>query len=231
MAQDQPAFPHMFCVKTYMGAREGYFLMRWSQGTLGNDGAIHIIKATQHHNRFYDIAAIPLAQQNTNRYTISSRKNAGHVVRPLNWRFTSQKLKYEEMTIPVLQISPMSALPSMKVTSFIPIINNTAAPAAPAAPAPAAPAPAAPAAPAPIQQRKYTIESIPQHIVRAILRDAVMQEEVCPITSAEIDIANGAVTSCFHLFEKNAICKWLSMPGSRDKCPVCNSPCNSYTLD
>lgn len=219
----QPAFPHMFCVKTYMGAREGYFLMRWSQGTLGNDGNVHIIKSTQHHNRFYDIAPIPLAQQNTNRYTISSRKNAGHVVRPLNWRFTSQKLRYEEMSIPVLNISPMSALPSMKANSFIPIIINPAAPA----PAPAAPAPA----PAPIQQSKYAIESIPQHIVRAILRDAVMQEEVCPITSAEIDITNGAVTSCFHLFEKNAICKWLSMPGSRDKCPVCNSPCNSYTLD
>lgn len=212
-----------------MGGRDGYYLLRWSQGTLGNDGNVHIIRGMRHHERFYNIESIALAEQNNTWYSISTRKNSGHIVRPMRWRFTSQKLKHDEMTIPVLQISPMNTLPSIKIISFIPIVTNPA-PAVPAAPAPAAPAPA-PAAPAPIQQRKYTIESIPQHIVRAILRDAVMQEEVCPITSAEIDIANGAVTSCFHLFEKNAICKWLSMPGSRDKCPVCNSPCNSYTLD
>ena len=58
-----------------------------------------------------------------------------------------------------------------------------------------------------------------------------MTEEVCAITGEEIDVANGAVTSCFHLFEKNAIATWLAMPNSRDKCPVCNENCNSYTLD
>jgi hypothetical protein len=88
--------------------------------------------------------------------------------------------------------------------------------------------PQAPVAPV---QKKYPITTIPQHIVMALLRDAAMQEEVCPITSEEIDVTNGAVTSCFHLFEKNAIMQWLLMPNSRDKCPVCNATCNSFTLD
>jgi hypothetical protein len=200
-----------------------------------NNEVVHILKGTPHHDRFYNIEHIPLAEQNNTWYRISTRKNAGNIVRPISWRFTSQKLKHDDMTFPVLNISPMNALPSMKVTSFIPIVTNT--PTAPAAPvAPAAPAvPAAPAAPAvpilPDSPPKYPIDTIPQHIIRALLRDAVMQEEICPITNMELDVSNGAVTSCFHLFNRDAICKWLSMPGSRDKCPVCNCPCNSYTLD
>jgi hypothetical protein len=113
----------------------------------------------------------------------------------------------------------------MTTRSFIPIRE-------PLAPVPLAQVPLAPVLPAPRPApRNYVMTSIPQHIVRALLRDAAMQEEVCPITSEEIDISNGAITSCFHLFEKNAIAKWLSLPNSLDKCPVCNCPCNSYTLD
>jgi len=219
-AQQDPAFPHMFCVKTRLRGREGYFLMRWSTGHLENNEVVHILKVTPHHQRFYTIEHIPLAQQNNHWYKISTRKNAGNIVRPISWRFTSQKLKHDDMSIPVLNISPISALPNMKETSFIPIVTNT--PAVPAVPQ----APILPEGPP-----KYPIDTIPQHIIRALLRDAVMQEEICPITNMELDVSNGAVTSCFHLFNRDAICKWLSMPGSRDKCPVCNCPCNSYTLD
>ena len=222
----QREFPHMFCVKTHMGGREGYFLMRWSVGNIVNDEMIHILKPTPHRERFYTIEFFPLAQQNNNWFRISTRKNAGNIVRPISWKFTSEKLKDGDITIPVLKISPMNALPSMKASSFIPIITNTPAVTAVTA------APAAPVVPAiPEDPPKYPIETIPQHIIRAVLRDAVMHEEICPITNMELDISNGAITSCFHLFNRDAICKWLSMPGSRDKCPVCNSPCNSYTLD
>jgi hypothetical protein len=222
----QPELPHMFCVKTHMGGREGYFLMRWSVGNVVNNEVVHILKPTPHHGRFYNIEFIPIAEQNINWFRISTRKNAGNIVRPITWRFTSEKLKYEEMTIPVLRISPMNALPSIKATSFIPIVTN--APAAPAVTAVTA-EPVVPEIPE--GPPKYPIETIPQHIVRAVLRDAVMHEEICPITNMELDVSNGAITSCFHLFNRDAICKWLSMPGSRDKCPVCNTPCNSYTLD
>ena len=220
----QREFPHMFCVKTHMGGREGYFLMRWSVGNIVNDEMVHILKGTPHRERFYNIEFIPLAEQNNNWFRISTRKNAGNIVRPISWRFTSEKLKDGEIMIPVLRISPMNALPSMKATSFIPIVTNTPA-------VPVQEVTAVPVVPAVQEQPIYPIETIPQHIIRAVLRDAVMHEEICPITNMEIDISNGAITSCFHLFNRDAICKWLSMPGSRDKCPVCNTPCNSYTLD
>lgn len=207
-----------------MGGRQGYYLMRWSVGNIENNQNVHILKGTNHYERFFNIQSVPLAEQNNTWHTIQTRKNSGNVVRPIRWAFTSERLKEDDRIIPVLNISPMSALPSMKMVNFIPIIVNT--PAVPVVPV----VPPVPPVPQ-IQAKKYTMDSIPQHIVRAILRDAVMQEEVCPITSIEIDIANGAVTSCFHLFEKNAIMKWLLMPGSRDKCPICNSPCNSYTLE
>jgi hypothetical protein len=214
----QVNFPHLFCVKTNMDDREGYYLLRWSLGPTNNDNPVHILRPRNHDNRFYNIESVPLSQQNLNLRTIHTRKNGGNVVRPIRWAFTNQRLKFEDTRIPVLRILPMNSLPAIKANAFIPIIT------------PVVPVIVATPAPAPIQ-KKYTIDSIPQHIVRAILRDAVMQEEVCPITSVEIDIKNGAVTSCFHLFEKDAIAKWLSMPGSRDKCPVCNNPCNSYTLN
>ena len=73
----QPELPHMFCVKTHMGEREGYFLMRWSLGNMVNNEVVHILKPTPHHGRFYNIEFIPLAQQNNNLFRISTRKNAG----------------------------------------------------------------------------------------------------------------------------------------------------------
>ena len=214
-------FPHLFCVKTHMDDREGYYLLRWSLGPNDNDNPVHILRPRNHDNRFYNIESVPLSQQNLNLRTIHTRKNGGNVVRPIRWAFTNQRLKFEETRIPVLRILPMNSLPAIKANAFIPIIT----PVVPVITT------VTPVTPTTVQPKKYIINSIPQHIVRAILRDAVMQEEVCPITSVEIDIKNGAVTSCFHLFEKDAIAKWLSMPGSSDKCPVCNNQCNSYTLN
>jgi hypothetical protein len=79
--------------------------------------------------------------------------------------------------------------------------------------------------------QRHMIHMIPQHAVRAFLRDAAMQEEICPITNEEIDVTNGAMTSCFHLFEKNAIATWLAMPNSEAKCPVCKNKCTTFTLE
>ena len=77
----------------------------------------------------------------------------------------------------------------------------------------------------------YSISTIPQHAVRAFLTHAALIEEQCSITGESIDIANGAITTCFHTFQKDAIARWLSMPNSQDKCPVCNTKCNMFTLD
>ena len=134
--------------------------------------------------------------------------------------------------IRVVHIEPGTTLPQIQTQSFIPITQPVQQ-ANPVQPVPQLQLPANIAAmniPRNII-KNFPITTIPQHIVMALLRDAAMQEEVCPITSEEIDVSNGAVTSCFHLFEKNAIMQWLLMPNSRDKCPVCNTQCNSFTLD
>lgn len=209
--------PLTFCVKTRVGQREGYYMMRWSHGGLdANNKIIHVIKPANHLNRFYNIGSV----NRTLRWNeIVSKKNGGNVTRTFRWMFTGQRLVHEDNRIPVLRITPMStSLPMIKAFSFIPITT----PAEVAEPQPVAPVPVV---------KKYPITTIPQHIISALLRDAAMQEETCPITTAEIDITNGAVTSCFHIFEKNAIKHWLTLPNSRDKCPICNTPCNSFTLE
>jgi len=206
--------PIIFCVKTRHATRLGYYLMRWSHGGVDAEGKIiHILKPANHLDRYFNITA---SLRSLTWNTVVSRKNQGTLTRNMSWLYSGEKLVHEDITIDVLRISPIASLPAMKVNSFIPI-QTPARPARVTAPLP--------------PQIRYTMSSIPQHIIRALLRDAAMQEEECPITSCEIDVTNGAITSCFHLFEKTAINKWLSMPNSKDKCPVCNAPCNSYTLE
>jgi hypothetical protein len=212
--------PITFCVKTRMNGRNGYYLMRWSHGGLDPNGKIiHVIKPGKHYNRYYRIDTMARTMQ---WREVVSKKSSGNITRTFNWMFTNQRLIHDDERIPVITITPIStSLPSMPTTSFIPITD-----------------PVLPQQFVEIPQlnlpvnlpKEYEIKTIPQHVIMALLRDAAMQEEVCPITSHEIDVTNGAVTSCFHLFEKDAIMRWLLMPNSRDKCPVCNTPCNSFTL-
>lgn len=203
-------FPLTFCVRTHVGQREGYYLLRWTHGGFDNENKIvHVLKPGNHLNRFYHVTHY--APGNTATYNIITRKGNGNVNRPISWFYTNKRLSFHGTHIPVIQISPMNALPSIKPTAFIPISDPL---------------------PAPVPLNKtYTINKIPQHIITAILRDAAFHEETCPITSVDIDVSNGAITSCFHIFEKSAIKHWLSLPASKDKCPICNTPCNSYTLD
>lgn len=220
--QEHQDLPILFCIRTPYQGRDGYYLMRWSHGGLdANNKIVHILKPANHHNRFYNISNMT----RTRRWNdIVSRKNNGNITRPIRWMFSGSRLTCEDDRVPIIIITPMStSLPQMKPYSFIPITQ----PVQPVQPVPTLQLPARiyPTV------KNFPITTIPQHIVMALLRDAAMQEEVCPITSEEIDVTNGAVTSCFHLFEKNAIMQWLLMPNSRDKCPVCNAQCNSFTLD
>ena len=226
--QQQQDLPILFAILAKRGQTRGYYLVRWSHG--GVDAAnkiIHVLKPANHHNRFYNIHAFQRPGIRWN--TIVTKKNQGTMIRASKWKFVNERLHSNGDRIPVIRISPSSTtLPLMPSYAFVPITTNNTVQAPPVAP-PVAP----PAQIPPVNltvTRKYPISTIPQHIVLSLLRDAVMQEEVCPITSENIDVANGAVTSCFHLFEKNAILQWLLMPSSQDKCPVCNCPCNSFTL-
>jgi len=225
--QQQQDLPILFAILAKRGQTRGYYLVRWSHG--GLDAAnkiIHVLKPANHHNRFYNIHAFQRPGIRWNN--IVTKKNQGTMIRASKWKFVNERLHSNGDRIPVIRISPTSStLPQMPSYAFVPITTNNNVQAPPVAP------PVVPPAVPPVNltvTRKYPISTIPQHIVLSLLRDAVMQEEVCPITSENIDVANGAVTSCFHLFEKNAILQWLLMPSSQDKCPVCNCPCNSFTL-
>ena len=221
--QQQQDLPILFAILTKRGQTRGYYLVRWSHG--GLDAAnkiIHVLKPANHHNRFYNINAFQRAGIRWN--TIVTKKNQGTMIRASKWKFVNERLHSNGDRIPVIRISPSSStLPLMPSYAFVPITTNNNVQAPPAVP------PVVPPVNLTVT-RKYPISTIPQHIVLSLLRDAVMHEEVCPITSENIDVSNGAVTSCFHLFEKNAILQWLLMPSSQDKCPVCNCPCNSFTL-
>ena len=221
--QQQQDLPILFAILAKRGQTRGYYLVRWSHG--GLDAAnkiIHVLKPANHHNRFYNIHAFQRPGIRWNN--IVTKKNQGTMIRASKWKFVNERLHSNGDRIPVIRISPSSTtLPLMPSYAFVPITTNNTVQAPPVVP------PVVPPVNLTVT-RKYPISTIPQHIVLSLLRDAVMQEEVCPITSENIDVANGAVTSCFHLFEKNAILQWLLMPSSQDKCPVCNCPCNSFTL-
>jgi hypothetical protein len=61
-------------------------------------------------------------------------------------------------------------------------------------------------------------ESIPAFVRNVLIADAVAKATTCPITMEPLTAANAAVTTCFHLFQKEAIGTWLR---DHSSCPVC----------
>ena len=210
-----PVIPQDFVIHTTLVGREGYALYRWANGGLTNDQKIiHVVKPLNHGNLYYNII-----RDETLPITYSSamvKKGQGRVVRSMTWKYTRQILTNGTRRYPVINITAHTIIPAHRTDSFIPVIADVPVPVQPVQP---------------VLPKVYPILAIPQHAVRGLLRDSAMQEEICSITGEEIDISNGAVTSCFHLFEKNAIATWLAMPNSRDKCPVCNAKCNIFMVD
>jgi hypothetical protein len=58
----------------------------------------------------------------------------------------------------------------------------------------------------------------PAFVTALVVADAVAKADTCPITLSPITVANAAVTSCFHVFDGEAIATWLS---EHKTCPVC----------
>jgi hypothetical protein len=150
---------------------------------------------------------------------VISKKNNGNITREMKWAFTMERLEHDGDRIPILYIQRRNeVLSSFKSQSFIPITVPTVPTVAPVAPV------------APVEKKKYTISSIPKHMIEAVLRDASTRGEVCPITYEPIDMISSAITSCFHVFDRESIDKWIKNPANGDKCPVCKSQCNVYAL-
>ena len=62
---------------------------------------------------------------------------------------------------------------------------------------------------------------LPKFVADALIRDAVAATATCPITMEPITADTAAVTSCFHVFDANAIAIWLA---DNHTCPTCKAP-------
>lgn len=62
---------------------------------------------------------------------------------------------------------------------------------------------------------------LPKFVADALIRDAVAAAANCPITMEPITADTAAVTSCFHVFDANAIAIWLA---DHRTCPTCKVP-------
>ena len=227
--------PPAFCVESYKGERAGYSFF----GSVEEEVQpvnICIIKAKKHNDMYFQIindTAHILHNRTTWRQTLA-RKGQGHVNRLAKWRHTGTSLKHDDIEYPVLRIKSQNTIvPVIANESFIPIINNNQATRVVTPPAPVAPAarnmnPPTRTVPPPLQP---VIDVIPQHAIKLILLGALIEGETCPITTNDITLENGAVTTCFHLFDKGAINQWLNTPASRGECPVCKDSCKSYSMN
>ena len=235
--------PAAFCVETIIDGRHGYAYLRTNEqavpqieGPQGPEGptTLFIINNKNHDNKYFRVindTAHILQNRSIWRNTLT-RKGNGHIQRIAAWRFTGVTLKYTAATgldfdYQVIKFrNTQAVIPVASIRSFIPLVNQPAVPGAPAVPA-------VPAVPEDIivPALHYDIQDIPQHAIKLILLGAIIEGEACPITTDEITIENGAITSCFHLFEKTALSRWLQLPASRNMCPVCKSKCNIYTMN
>jgi SUMO ligase MMS21 Smc5/6 complex component len=66
------------------------------------------------------------------------------------------------------------------------------------------------------------LEKIPQRIAWIIAEAA--KEELCPISTNPISPITASVTTCFHVFETEAINEWIAR-NPVTPCPVCRKVC------
>ena len=92
-------------------------------------------------------------------------------------------------------------------------------PQEPPPPQPPAPTPAPEAA-----KDSPKPQPLPKFVADLIIADAIAKSSVCPITMEPITAASAAATSCFHVFDANAIAIWLT---NDDKCPTCKTRCSA----
>jgi hypothetical protein len=76
--------------------------------------------------------------------------------------------------------------------------------------------------PPPLVERAQLPKEIPQRIAWIVAEDVSRKEENCPITLEPISPLTAAVTSCYHVFDANAIASWFE---SHSECPVCKTNC------
>ncbi len=207
--------PVKFAVEMRFNNRVGFCLVRTDQ--VRGTNTYDVLLRENSDNRFYNIETyVPL---NTPAYTQNIKKRQEHRV---HWSYTMKQLKHEQIIIPIIKFTPKVHLPSIATWSFVPIVERGQTQVQPPVPVPAPISP--------VVESKLPIKEIPNHAIRLLLLGAVIEGEECPISGSAIDLTNGSVTSCFHLFERDSIARWLALPNTNKKCPVCMQSCDLYLL-
>jgi hypothetical protein len=67
-------------------------------------------------------------------------------------------------------------------------------------------------------------EQLPKRIAMLVAEDASRKNDVCAITMEPISPATAGVTSCYHVFDADAITTWLA---SNAQCPQCRAACTA----
>jgi SUMO ligase MMS21 Smc5/6 complex component len=71
-------------------------------------------------------------------------------------------------------------------------------------------------------QTKSHQQPFPKHLVGQILATAEATNQLCSITMEPILTATAAITSCGHIFQRDAIAHWLTAHAT---CPECRQSC------
>ena len=207
--------PLHFAVKIYWKGREGYSLIEARK-----QEDVFILQNIYHGNLFYNIEDCNRPADPRTDFSCKTKKISGTVEHKIVWVYTTQQLKHQNTVYPIIKFTPRNHLPTAKTRTFIPItVRQPVQPVLPVQPV----------QPEPIIT--YPIKTIPQHAIKFILLGSLIEGEECSITGSSINAENGAVTTCFHIFEKEAITRWLEQASSNKKCPVCMQPCNIYSLN
>jgi hypothetical protein len=74
--------------------------------------------------------------------------------------------------------------------------------------------------PVPLEPKAQTI---PQFVAEIMKRDAISAKSTCAISLEALADVPVSITSCFHMFDRSSINRWLERENS---CPVCKSSVN-----
>jgi hypothetical protein len=81
--------------------------------------------------------------------------------------------------------------------------------------------------PAPSAPPAAASPSIPKHIARLAILDAISKQEPCVISLEELTPETAVITPCGHVVSRHAAEHWMS---SAHSCPVCRAPCSVEQL-